>query len=69
MDYEGVLQVISNLGAVAVLVWGAILFLNGSIINKASQDQILTLYEKRMDDLTARIVEKMDEIITRVNGR
>ncbi len=62
-DINTVLQIINTAGIAGVLLWVVFLFLKGDIINKGMLDRILDVYDQRLEDLTTRILTRLEEVL------
>jgi len=56
-------EAVNALGTVGVLIFMVIAFYRGDIIPKTVLDRILAVYEKQMNELTNKILDKLDKAL------
>ncbi len=63
ITYTTLLQAVNTFGVVAVLIFFMLAFYQGKIISKTILDRILEVYERQFEEMTDRIMKRLDDAL------
>ena len=63
------LQTVNTVGVVGLLIFIVMAFYRGDLISKVILDRILQVYECQMQEMTERIMKRLEEVVQETSSQ